>query len=68
MDEKRASFKPIYPRFVERVSVKNLYQGNTYSLYDGNKQEGMIIDGVTRLLSQCMLELDEQHLWSVTMK
>jgi len=35
VDEKRASFKPIYPRFIERVSVKNLYQGNRQ--YDGSK-------------------------------
>lgn len=55
MDEKRASFKPIYPRFVERVSVKNLHQGNT--------QQGMIIDGLTRLRSQCLLEIDVQHTY-----
>lgn len=68
MDEKRASFKPIYPRFVERVSVKNLYQGNTSGYTDGNKQEGMIIDGVTRLRRPCMSNVDAQHLGSVTMK
>jgi len=38
MDEKRASFKPIYPRFVERVNVKNLQQGNIHTMA-ANKKE-----------------------------
>lgn len=52
MDVKRASFKPIYPRFVERVNVKNLRRGNSNArthTHPGSKRDGMIIDGLTRL-------------------